>query len=174
MNWKYLKYVLIHKWHVARFCFKYGYYWRGIKHDWSKFLPSEWRPYAHYFYGNHMKWSELAGDVKNWVPYSRTKEYWKERFDYAWLLHQKRNDHHFQYWLLRMDSRELVALPMPAAPMFEMIADWCGAGIAITGKLEVWDWYERNKDSILLHPQTRCQVEAQLHRLRLEYEQTPI
>ena len=133
MNWKYLKYVLTHKWHVARFCFKYGLYWRGVKHDWSKFLPSEWRPYAHYFYGDVDK--EYPSESK----YVRTelKDWRKIQFDRAWLKHQHRNDHHWQHHVLREDSGATKALEMTYDQKCEMIADWCGAGIAITGKLEV-------------------------------------
>lgn len=41
----------------------------------------------------------------------------------------------------------------------EMIADWMGAGRAITGKWEVAEWYEKNQNKIQLHPETRRFVE---------------
>ena len=47
---KYLRYLIIHKFWVFIYCCQYGLYWRGIIHDLSKFLPSEFIPYANYFY----------------------------------------------------------------------------------------------------------------------------
>lgn len=50
MYWKYLRYLLRHRWFVMLACFREGLYWQGLIHDWSKFLPSEFLPYARYFY----------------------------------------------------------------------------------------------------------------------------
>jgi len=47
----YLRYVLRHKWFVLLACWRAGLYWRGIVHDWHKFLPSEWFPYVEHFHG---------------------------------------------------------------------------------------------------------------------------
>ena len=40
---KYLRYLIIHKFWVFIYCCQYGLYWRGIIHDLSKFLPSEFK-----------------------------------------------------------------------------------------------------------------------------------
>ena len=55
MYWKYLKAVLKHKWFVFIECRKLGIPWLGVIHDLSKFLPSEFIPYARYFYGPYPK-----------------------------------------------------------------------------------------------------------------------
>ncbi len=81
---RYIKYVLLHKYYVFRECLNYGLVWQGLIHDWTKFLPSEWSPYVEYFYGDGGKGA----------------------FDVAWNHHQKRNPHHWQYWLLREDNPE--------------------------------------------------------------------
>lgn len=139
----YLKYLLRHKWYV----FKAGRMlgaplWRLFVHDMSKFLPSEWMPYARSFYAE-----------------DGSKQYKPDLyFDNAWLGHQHRNKHHWQYWLLREDSGKTKALEMPFDYMIEMICDWAGAGKAITGKWEVCEWYEKNKDKIVLHGITHRQV----------------
>ena len=102
-HFKYLSYVLRHKWYVFVECCKLGTPLRGILHDLSKFLPSEWFPYARHFYGNLPNWD----DVKRICPtyqYKNTKQGNKDLFDIAWLLHQKRNKHHWQYWLLLEDN----------------------------------------------------------------------
>jgi hypothetical protein len=48
---------------------------------------------------------------------------------------------------------------MPEACIREMVADWMGAGRAVTGAWCVWKWYDENKHNIVLHPETRVRVE---------------
>lgn len=182
----YLKYVLRHKWFVLQAGRVIGVpLWQLLIHDWSKFLPSEWFPYARTFY----------------KP-DGTKQYDNSTaFAHAWMLHQHRNPHHWQYWLnlngvpiyrtntLVWDhggmtqirktddgylcfeiSREEVVLsdnrfivrPMHFPYVEEMVADWIGAGRAIngdTGECEVCKWYQANKDKMWLHPATKWRVE---------------
>jgi len=56
-----------------------------------------------------------------------------------------------QHWVLREDDGKTKYLEMPDNFAREMVADWCGAGRAITGKWEVWKWYEKNRERIMLH-----------------------
>ena len=49
---------------------------------------------------------------------------------------------------------------MPDDLVREMVADWMGAGRAITGRWEVAEWYEANKGKMHLHPGTRALVES--------------
>jgi len=150
----YLRYVLRHKLYVGLACFRYGLWWRAIKHDWSKFLPCEWTAYAHSFYNRD-------GSRRDWKS---RDAFDKMEFDAAWNHHQKVNDHHWQYWCLITDSDEPRYRPllMPEVSLREMVADWVGAGRAITGKIEVCDWYAKNKDKILLNPSNRVRVEELL------------
>lgn len=143
-HWSYLKYIIRHKWFVFTASIKIGApFWRAIIHDWSKLLPSEWNPYSHTFY-------KSDGSSQ----YVETSD-----FNYAWNHHQKRNKHHWQYWLLRFDSGDVIPLPMPTKYILEMVADWMGAGRAITGKWEAQEWYHENKANIALHSTTRDLVE---------------
>ncbi len=220
-NLKYLFYVLRHKWFVFIECCKMGIFWRGLVHDISKFYPSEWFPYMRYFYGNYLEWSKMPAGMKSQY-FGPTRESIKKDFDFAWLLHQKRNRHHWQWWLLQEDSptsefilqepgqgyeiylsrnnRPLAmfdesilfkedrvkpnfcndnacmyateirdrlnqkpkAIPMPDAFRKEMLADWRGAGRAITGKDNTNEWYRENKNKMVLHPETRVWIEQQL------------
>jgi len=124
-----------------------GIIWRGIKHDMSKLLPSEFIPYARYFYGD--------GEDANT----------ENAFDYAWLLHQKRNRHHWQWWLFPLDDGGTKVFEMPLDDIREMISDWIGAGIAIAGRSDPLPWYEINKDNIRLNDITRKIVEANLKHI---------
>ena len=119
-------------------------WWLAIIHDWSKFRPSEWFPYARTFY-------HPDGSKK----YDPTNE-----FEYAWNAHQKRNKHHYQYWMLTLDRGETILLPMPKRYMIEMLADWMGAGRAINGKWDVKNWYYKNRDNIHLNSKTRTTIEG--------------
>jgi hypothetical protein len=151
----YLRYVLRHKWFVWLAGRELGVsFWQLLVHDWTKFLPCEWLAYVRSFYnpdGTRRKWTDRTPDEK-------------ESFNAAWNHHQKLNPHHWQYWVLITDSDEprQRALPMPMKYVREMVADWIGAGRAITGHNDVVGWYQKNRDSILLHEQTRMQVEKLL------------
>lgn len=143
---RYASYVVRHKWFVFRAGLKTrAPLWRLVIHDWSKLTPAEWTPYVRSFYG----------------PQPRT-DATKGAFDAAWLRHQHRNPHHWQHYLLREDSGKLKTLPIPEKFVREMVADWMGAGRAITGKWEVAEWYAKNRDTIQIEPSTRAAVEALL------------
>ncbi len=141
---KYLSYVVRHKWYVMVGCFKCGLIWRGLVHDLSKFRPSEFFPYARHFYGpdsHHKDGSHAAkgGDTGD------------EAFDFAWLLHQKRNRHHWQWWILPEDEGGVKVLPMREPHLTEMICDWKGAGRAQGHGDDVVPWYRKNRPKMQLH-----------------------
>lgn len=147
-HWSYFKYLIRHKYYV----FIAGWYlnvsiWRLLTHDISKFRPSEWFPYAETFYKE---------DGSN--QYKPT-----EAFDKAWLYHQHRNPHHWQYWILRLDGGSIKYMSIPDKYVAEMVADWCGAGRAITGKWEVREWYDKNKDKIDVNGLTRNHINFYLN-----------
>lgn len=182
----YAKYVFRHKWFVFLECLKIGVpIWNAIFHDWTKFRPSEWLPYAHTFY-------KPDGSKQ----YNETAE-----FAQAWMFHQHRNKHHWQRWLkvngiplyktdmlmwdrgvlqrvvernsgstnwleLRdVEDVTITADPMPDRLRREMLADWVGAGRAL-GKPNTWEWYEANKEKMKLHPDTRAWIEAQISEMK--------
>lgn len=147
---KYLNYLIRHKYFVfvAGLQLKVSL-WRLIIHDWSKFLPCEWIPYVANFYGDRVD-----------------KEKYGISFDYSWLHHIHWNKHHFQHWTLIEDSGAIKPLRMPEKYVREMASDWLGAGRAITGKWEAWDYYQKNKDNTLLHPETRKLFESLLKNFK--------
>jgi hypothetical protein len=146
-HWQYLKYILRNKWFVLLACADCGVpFWRALMHDWHKFLPSEWFPYLNTFY---------AADGSS--QYQETTE-----FAEAWRKHQHRGKHHWQHWLLTWDRGVTEPLLMPEVYVREMVADWWGAGRAIFGKWDAPGWYEKNKDKMLLAPETRDLVEVLL------------
>ncbi len=154
-HWQYFKYVVRHKWYVLLAGLKLSVpIWILIFHDWDKFLPDEFIPYARFFYGpDGSTWDRSNG-------YKPT-DTGDPAFDYAWFLHQKRNKHHWQYWLLPEDDGGMKYIPMPDVYRREMLADWRGAGRAL-GFPDTAAWYKSNRDNMQLHPETRQWIENQL------------
>jgi hypothetical protein len=211
---KYLWYVIKHKWFVFIECAKCGIIWRGIVHDLSKFRPSEFFAYANHFYGS-------KEPVRDKTGYYKPTDTGDSAFDYAWFLHQKRNPHHWQYWImpdinkhwwiqayhpesgpfyLANQKHEKIAMfadyhygpcdgdgtrdedyanikqvtdilnmksiihEMPDVVLLEMVCDWKGAGRAqgFKGPNECIEWYQKNKDKMILNDQTRSMVEKLL------------
>lgn len=144
----YLKYVVLHKWFVLIEGLKLGVpLWSLILHDWHKFLPDEWFPYARCFY-------KANGENQ----YDPTPEFWQ-----AWNRHQKRSKHHWQYWILVTDSCELRAQPMGDRHRREMLADW--SSFKHTKGGETKDWYLQQ--SMILNVETRKWVDEHLGMIYL-------
>ncbi len=155
---KYLRYVLRHKWFVMVACFERGLYWQGLVHDISKLRPSEFFPYANFFYGNNN--SIVKGRDK--TGYYKPTDTGDGAFDFAWLLHQKRNPHHWQWWLLPEDEGGLKILEMERQYLLEMLCDWNGAGKAQNNPTPIYEWYSKNKGKMQLHPNTIKQLEEHI------------
>lgn len=148
---QYLNYVLRHKWFVFLACRRLAVpFWQSVFHDYTKFLPIEWFAYVDFFYRGEQSSKSSNGKVRKASTVA---------FEMAWNHHQKHNPHHWQYWVLIPDVDGGGALEMPVNYALEMIADWDGAGRAITGKSDPAGWYSSNKEKMILHPNTRQFVE---------------
>jgi len=110
-----------------------GLYWHGITHDLPKLLPSEFFAYAKKFYG---------GDY--------AYEFFRVEYDFknAWFLHQKRNKHHWNYWV---DDKG-TAVVMPAIYVKQMLCDWRAMGRQFGDTAK--EFYTKNKVGMNLHPAT--------------------
>lgn len=146
---KYIWYLIRHKYYVGKECWANKLYWQAIFHDFSKIYPGEFIPYARFFY---------TDKYKN-----------HSAFGLAWLYHQHRNRHHWQYWLLKEDEGATVPMEMPEKYVKEMLCDWYGAGKAQgfhspkeDKYLETRNWYNINKHKMILHENTRKYIEDKL------------
>lgn len=195
---KYFWYVIRHKWYVMLACFERrnihnGMVWLGIIHDWSKFRPSEFFPYAEHFYGKGIEkncyncyskiWNSQccyngsgigdgaqAATCKDYevkgqrdsTGYYKPTDTGDAAFDFAWLLHQKRNKHHWQWWVLPEDEGGVKLIPIQPMYRLEMLCDWLGASKAQGhgGDIaSVRAWYDKNGEKMQLFPDTRDWVE---------------
>ena len=159
--WSHFKYTMIHKWYVLLECHKRGILWRGIKHDMSKFLPSEFSAYANFFF-----YADGTRRDPDNPPLSRQVA----AFDRAWVHHANWNDHHWNYWAeaphnsVNRDVREAVIMSIPA--MKEMVADMIGASRAQGNEnyeKSASEFYFKHLKSgrIVLHPVTETFVSTE-------------
>lgn len=150
---KYFIYICKHKWFVFLAGLRVGGIplWRLIIHDYSKFSKAEWGPYVNRFFSGN------AG--------VEDKELDPLEFKEAWRHHWQNNPHHWEYWVNNHfgDNGEPEVMPVKFAR--EMVADWLGAGRAITGSWDLTGWYNKTKDKQKLHPLTRKYVEDLLDKM---------
>lgn len=160
---KYLKSLLVHKFYF----FVYGLFY-GVSvdllftHDISKFLPSEFFPYARYFYGTFPKRAEIDED-KLLTTYSHEDA--GIDMNFAWMEHQHRNKHHWQYYVQIDDNGDVLYHMMPERYLRELIADWRAANKAY-GTMPIWEWYESNKEEQRIHHLTVEQIEMYIETAR--------
>ena len=146
-------YVLRHKWFVFLACLKLRVpLHQAVLHDWSKFLPREWIPYARNFYNADGSKRKIRDETGAYNPAAQ-----EIPFQDAWRRHQRLR-HHWQAWVVLGDAGYITPLPMPERFVREMVADWVGAGQAISGRSNPRPWYEANQEKMRLHSSTRQRV----------------
>lgn len=124
-------------------------------HDESKYTDEEYDAYDAYFYGGKL-----------------TKEV-KDNFDYAWLHHIHNNPHHWQYWVLINDNPNngIVALDIPYKYVIEMICDWWSFSWRTGNLYEIFNWYDKHKDYMILSNNTRKLVEDILAQIKKKLDE---
>ncbi len=109
-----------------------------IEHDASKTKLDEYPAYDRYFYS------------------SFPKDETKKEFNLAWLRHIHRNPHHWQYWVLPSEDLNIIqALEMPQNYVLEMLCDWWSFSWRNYEPDRIFEWWDRHKDIMILHPKTR-------------------
>ncbi len=108
--------VTKHRHHVFVLCTRCGLFWRGLVHDLSKFLPTEFFEGVKYFNGH----------------YSPIIECRKQNgYSLAWLHHKGRNKHHFEYWY---DDQNPEQVDIPYKYAVESVCDRIAASMTYQGK----------------------------------------
>lgn len=148
---KHFKTVSKHKWEVGKMCFKCGLYKQGLLHDLSKFSRAEFKTSVKYFQGTS---SPIDAEKK------------EKGYSYVWLHHRGRNQHHWEYWIDNLGTKENKPAKIPYRYVAEMICDWIGAGKVYMG--DKWtqksplEYYEKNKPTMIFHPDTQKLIEKLL------------
>lgn len=159
---KYLLYILKHKYYVAKLCVRFGLYKQAILHDWSRFTPREFIALSNYYYsGKHPGYFHHNGQDAAFV-----KEFGINQC--AWW-HQKLNRHHWEWWIIITDNGDIVPMEIEKRFIKEMIADWFSASLVKTGKLDLVNWYYKNKNRIMIHPKSQRYLERLLPIIEKKY-----
>ena len=133
--------ICTHKKWVFHYCRKAGIAWRGIKHDLSKFSPTEFWESVRYYQGDSSP-IDAAKKSKGWSK--------------AWMHHKGRNSHHYEYWMDNFDNGG-EALIMPFDDALELLCDYLAAGRAYMGKgfsytAEFQWWRGKQSKPLKMHP----------------------
>ena len=158
-----LKTITVHRHLVCRYCFRLGLYRQGLLHDLSKYSPSEFLAGARYYQGDRSP--NDAERIETGVSQ-------------AWLHHKGRNRHHFEYWVdyVRMpDGRiDFKGHKMPIRYVAEMFCDRIAACRVYMGEkytdASPWEYFQRGKNDIPIHPETAAELEKMLLTLKDEGE----
>lgn len=113
------KTITKHRHLVIKHCRKAGIFWQGMRHDLSKYSPTEFLQGVKYYTG---KRSPNEGE--------------RAEFGYssAWMHHKGRNKHHFEYWTDYNPKTKVVEpVEMPLKYVVEMFCDRVAAGKIYNG-----------------------------------------
>lgn len=155
---KYIKHFITiakHRYYVRKFCFKCGFYKRGLLHDLSKYGKTEFFSSARYFQGNSS-------------PIDAEKR--EKGYSIAWQHHKGHNPHHWEYWIDNVGTYKNNPIKIPYEYVVEMICDWLGAGIVYSNnkcdyKLpysEPLNYYDKCKKERIFHKDTQKLIESYL------------
>lgn len=157
-SWLHLKKVIIHKYYVAKYCFKVGLVWQGITHDLSKFSPTEFLESVKYYVGTSSPINACKKD---------------KGYSMAWFHHRGRNYHHYEMWIDNFDQGG-IALEMPQKYAYEMICDYIGAAKAYMGEKFTWkkelEWWNIKKQTAKMHDNIKTFISTVFETMAV-YEQ---
>ena len=159
--WHHFLLITRHRHKVIAHCKKAGILWQGLRHDLSKYSPTEFIPGVKYYQGNRSP-NEAERAAKGYSS--------------AWLHHKGRNRHHLEYWIdySPVGGHGLVGMEMPVKYVVEMFCDRMAASKTYRGAAyrdsDPLDYYLHSRDHYLIHPHTKALLEALLARLRDEGE----
>lgn len=145
--WGHLSTITRHRHAVIRHCCKAGILWQGLRHDLSKYSPTEFWQGVRYYQGGMRSPNEAE----------------RENLGYslAWMHHKGRNRHHFEYWSdYNPRTKQVEPVQMPIQFLAEMFCDRVAAS-----KIYLKERYDRtcplayfqkstSRKNGMLHPET--------------------
>ena len=155
-GWAHFVTITIHRHAVIRHCARAGILWQGLRHDLSKYSPTEF-------------WQGM----KNYAGYRSPNEVEREKKGYssAWLHHKGRNKHHFEYWTdYNPKERRIMPVKMPMRYVAEMFCDRVAASKIYQGEnytdIHPYEYFMRGKPNRVIHPETSDLLEEWLLMLK--------
>ena len=158
---KHFKTITHHRHKVIANCFRAGIGAQGLRHDLSKYSPTEFFAGAKYYLGNRSP-NELERET---IGYSA-----------AWLHHKGRNKHHFEYWVdVDVNTKKYAPVKMPYNYLVEMFCDRVGASKIYGGEryddAYALNYFLRGKGKRSMHPETSAELERLLTMLSEQGEE---
>ena len=158
------KTITKHRHLVCKYCFRLGLYRQGLLHDLSKYSPYEFFRGAKYYLGYRSPNDE---------------ERKRTGVSLAWLHHKGRNRHHLEYWIDYVFKKEGAATmggyKMPMRYVAEMFCDRIAASKTYLKDQYTdsasYDYFMHSKDHLLIHPETRNEIEKMLLILKEQGEE---
>ena len=141
-----------HRHMVIKHCFKAGIGFQGLFHDLSKYTPTEFSVGAKYYKGY-----KSPNDV----------ERMEKGYSSAWLHHQGRNKHHFEYWRdYDVNTHLMAPVKMPLKYVKEMFCDRLAASkVYMKDKYSdshPLEYFSAGKAKATAHPETMAILESWL------------
>ena len=151
-----LKTINHHRKLVKQGCFRLGLYRQGLAHDLSKYTWPEMRIGIRYY---------LEGQS----PHNGERKV--RGYSTAWLHHKGRNKHHAEYWIdyTTGPDKHVAGMKMPVKYLIEMFVDRISASKNYRADeykdTDPLEYYEKRKSYMIVHDDTRRQLEFLLHML---------
>lgn len=154
---KHFKLITTHKYYVFKNCCQARLFWRGLKHDMSKYSPAEFFESVKYFTGDKSPIDNCKAD---------------KGYSAAWMHHKGRNTHHYEYWQDNFDKGGQ-PLKMSYKDATELVCDYIAAGMAYQKKNFTYEgeyewWKNKCKNPIAMHPDTKRYVDIMLKTMARE------
>lgn len=158
---KHFRTITKHRHLVMRNCFRVGLIRQGLLHDLSKYSAQEFWQGAKYWCGVRSPNAVAREDLG---------------CSTAWMHHKGRNKHHYEYWTdLNTVTGQYEAVPMPRKYLVESVMDRIAACKTYHGKAytdaDPLAYLHRARETPLLHPDSRKELEYILHYLEKNGEQ---
>ena len=152
---KHFRTITRHRHKVIQHCAKAGILWQGLRHDLSKYSPTEFLQGVRFYQGTRSP-NEGA----------------REAYGYSleWMHHKGRNRHHFEYWTdYNPKTKRVEAVKMPLRFVVEMFCDRVAASKIYRGAeytdSEPLKYFENGRDRRVIHPETSALLEQLLRML---------
>lgn len=158
--WGHFKTITRHRHEVIKNCRRAGIFGQGLRHDLSKYMPSEFISGARFYQGDRS-----PNDMeRRHYGYSR-----------AWMHHKGRNKHHFEYWTdYDPVTRQYGPVKMPLKYVKEMFCDRVAASKIYQGEKykdsHPIEYFNSGKGRRMIHQDTSDLTEKLLIMLRDEGE----
>ena len=156
-----LRTVTAHRHLVISHCARAGILWQGLRHDLSKYTPTEFINGVKYFQGYRSP-NEREREIKG--------------FSEAWMHHKGRNRHHFEYWTdYNPNTKQMEPVPMPMKYIAEMFCDRLAASKTYNREAytdaQPLAYFLKGKNTRLIHPATSQTLEQLLTLLSQQGEE---